>query len=601
MANASFVAVRLQSEMGTRREWQRLERALSARDLDPRMVWETVRSAAVISQYCIEAGLRRQAAGTVINFGYLHSRLWGEPANATQSDSATLAALNQAIVTLAAFTSSSGSARAANDRDYVGGREALLARVDGLLGPQQQPNGFPLRRLLALGRSMARETGYSSLVHAARASRPWAALEELAAEARVSQPVPFAPIIERRESARLARDIRAVLHDDVPVAAIAWRHRQVLDRPHAPSEEAALDGAVAFDRAEYAGALAQKSFYEHREVPQAGPEDPALYRVWFGTDRERKHDTPTMGYGARRDPDGTLHLGVCDVHIPEGHKFGSVGPSWFERWTLRGSKSDRLKLVQVNAFEQPHEFADSIREALSGLDDAKTIFLYVHGYNTTFEGAAIRAAQMGFDLKINGVTALFSWPSRGRQLSYAADVREAEASQDTLEEFLHALIDDTEARTINLIIHSMGNKLVSESLRSLHSTLTRRGVKLGAMVLAAPDVDVTRFKQLARYYPQIAAQTTMYVSDRDRALKLSGRLWSGSRAGLLPPVTVCPDIDTIEVTPIDVSMLGHGYYAAAEPVLADIRAIFDGQHDPAKRLRIRAATRGSAKYWKFQA
>jgi hypothetical protein len=34
--------------------------------------------------------------------------------------------------------------------------------------------------------------------------------------------------------------------------------------------------------------------------------------------------------------------------------------------------------------------------------------VYIHGYNVSFEEAVIRAAQMGYDLKVEGVTALFS-------------------------------------------------------------------------------------------------------------------------------------------------------------------------------------------------
>jgi esterase/lipase superfamily enzyme len=247
------------------------------------------------------------------------------------------------------------------------------------------------------------------------------------------------------------------------------------------------------------------------------------------------------------------------------------------------------------------DFAASIRAALDMAEDPRTVLLYVHGYNTTFASAAIRAAQIGFDLKVEGVTAFFSWPSHGRVRAYLPDLREADASRNEFQRFVHLLVDDTETLAINLIVHSMGNKLVIESLSSLKASLQQRGVKLGAVILAAPDVDVDLFRNLAATYPSIAAKTTMYVSRSDHALSQSGRLWSGQRAGFIPPITVCPSIDTIEVTPIDISLMGHGYYAAAGPVLHDIKAILDGHLDPDKRIRLRPVSMPPVKYWRFQA
>ena len=48
--------------------------------------------------------------------------------------------------------------------------------------------------------------------------------------------------------------------------------------------------------------------------------------------------------------------------------------------------------------------------------------LYLHGYNTSFEEAAIRAAQIGFDLKVPGATAFFSWPYFARAEALLHDI-----------------------------------------------------------------------------------------------------------------------------------------------------------------------------------
>jgi esterase/lipase superfamily enzyme len=109
-------------------------------------------------------------------------------------------------------------------------------------------------------------------------------------------------------------------------------------------------------------------------------------------------------------------------------------------------------------------------------------------------------------------------------------------------------------------------------------------------------MEVTLFTGLAKVYPTISERTTMYVSARDKALELSKWLQGSDRAGYTPPVTVVPGIDTIEVTDIDLTMLGHSYYAEAEGVLHDIYDLLNFDAPPDLRARTRLASK-NPKYW----
>ena len=40
------------------------------------------------------------------------------------------------------------------------------------------------------------------------------------------------------------------------------------------------------------------------------------------------------------------------------------------------------------------------------------------GYNVDFKESAIRAAQIGYDLNVKGITSFFSWPSQGSLEGY---------------------------------------------------------------------------------------------------------------------------------------------------------------------------------------
>jgi esterase/lipase superfamily enzyme len=90
----------------------------------------------------------------------------------------------------------------------------------------------------------------------------------------------------------------------------------------------------------------------------------------------------------------------------------------------------------------------------------------------------------------------------------------------------------------------------------------------------------------------------MYVSARDRALKMSRFLQDSVRAGFTPPVTVLPQIDTVEVTNIDLTLLGHSYYAEAEGVLYDMQALLTSNTPPEQRARLESGENAAGgRYW----
>ena len=77
-----------------------------------------------------------------------------------------------------------------------------------------------------------------------------------------------------------------------------------------------------------------------------------------------------------------------------------------------------------------------------------------------------------------------------------------------------------------------------------------------------------------------AGRTRAGLAAFDRALQLSSRLHNFPRAGFGPPVTVVPGIDTVDVSGVDLTLLGHGYFAEARPCLADINSRCVGPGHP---------------------
>jgi esterase/lipase superfamily enzyme len=120
------------------------------------------------------------------------------------------------------------------------------------------------------------------------------------------------------------------------------------------------------------------------------------------------------------------------------------------------------------------------------------------------------------------------------------------------------------------------------------------------IILAAPDIDARVFKDLATVYSALAMKTTMYVSSRDRALASSGLVHGQyPRAGFCPPITLVPELDTIEVTGIDLTFLGHGYFADARDVLHDIYHLLVNELPASRRMGVRRVEEGAESYWRI--
>jgi esterase/lipase superfamily enzyme len=320
------------------------------------------------------------------------------------------------------------------------------------------------------------------------------------------------------------------------------------------------------------------------------------YVVWYGTNRRpHKVSGVTKGYSAERD--SKVHYGSCRVYIPESHKIGSLGSSWLKRvWTWT---DDRLKLRVIKETSST-SFWQQIAFRLSRLGVAERhAVIFVHGYNVSFNDAALRAAQIGFDLSIKGAMAFFSWPSQGTLGGYMADTATIEASEQDITNFLIDFVTRSGAEAVHIIAHSMGNRGVLRAVNRIAERAQERShVPFGQIILAAADVDSDTFRQLCGAYARIARRTTLYVSDRDRAVEASHWLHHFPRVGLMPPVYVARGIDTIGVTNVDLTLLGHGYIGDAREVLTDIHQLITTGAPPNQRFGLtEAMTSIGERYW----
>src|SRR5262249_31372721 len=132
----------------------------------------------------------------------------------------------------------------------------------------------------------------------------------------------------------------------------------------------------------------------------------------------------------------TVSYGVSKVSIPRDHRMGDLeGPSIF-RLEFRSDPEKHIVVLDSQVVDAAHFFSDV--SASAQRPDEKSALLFVHSFNTSFEGAIMRTAQISYDLGFNGPAVLFSWLSQGQlgAISYNKDRRNAELSIQALHDLI---------------------------------------------------------------------------------------------------------------------------------------------------------------------
>jgi esterase/lipase superfamily enzyme len=332
-------------------------------------------------------------------------------------------------------------------------------------------------------------------------------------------------------------------------------------------------------------------------VPSTDDSTHAIVPVFFATDRNRVAYTP-LSYGADRESTKQLHLGRIDVSVPRDHQPGQV-----ERpaiWTLWREDPNK-HFVIVKATEQRYEdFYQQLREVV-GKSERKEAFVFVHGYNVAFDAAVYRTAQIAYDLGFDGAPILYSWPSVADPAKYFVDANNSEWTIDHLHWFLEDVAAKTGASYIHVIAHSRGNWPVMQALKTI-ATEPRNAPRphFRQIILTAPDVDADTFRLLARAVQTIGDRMTLYASANDKALALSKQFQGYQRAGdVRPDIVVVSGLDSIDVSAVDTSFLGHSYVGDNASVISDIARLLRTGWPPDRRCGLQSIASGAASYWTF--
>ena len=261
--------------------------------------------------------------------------------------------------------------------------------------------------------------------------------------------------------------------------------------------------------------------------------------------------------------------------------------------------------VVDNAFIEDREYqareaqaTDRLRQEVLrrlALTSRKEVFIYVHGYDNTFDDAAYVGAEFWHFMGREGVPLLYTWPAGYPGLfGYTYDRESSEYTVFHLKQILSIVSAMPEVKAMHIIAHSRGTDTVTAAIRELFIFARGAGVhplqryKIQNLVLAAADLDIGVVQQrlTAERVDYGFGNFTIYISPKDDAVGIAEMLFSSPRGrlGALDLSNVSArDLDAIERRSNRVSLImfeggdadeggsyGHSYFRTSPRVSSDI-------------------------------
>ncbi|CAH2407154.1 conserved hypothetical protein [Mesorhizobium escarrei] len=296
------------------------------------------------------------------------------------------------------------------------------------------------------------------------------------------------------------------------------------------------------------------------------------------TTRSRSSNPAQMYTGERGLAPSFAEITVS-IPPPSVRKVGEVA------WPKKLPSNPATDFAVVQAQELTLQTAKGWLSASVRKSPDHSVLVFIHGFNNRFEDAVYRFAQIAKDTDTQSVPILVTWPSRGSALAYGYDRESTNYTRNALELLFQYLARDPQIKEVSILAHSMGNWLALEGLRQMAIRNGGLPAKFKNVMLAAPDVDVdvfrTQIADMGKQHPQF----TLFVSQDDRALKVSRRVWGDiPRLGSIDPeqAPYKEELASNNITVIDLTKiksgdrLHHGKFASSPQIVQLIGARMAG-------------------------
>lgn len=236
-----------------------------------------------------------------------------------------------------------------------------------------------------------------------------------------------------------------------------------------------------------------------------------MVTVYVATTRQRD---ATDGKGFTSERASQLSYAEYTISIPPNHKPGNI--EWPAR---RVDPAKDFAVVATRSLDRA-AFEREVSKKRGG--HPPDVGVFVHGYNTNFQEALFRMAQMTTDANVkDAAPILFAWPSEGSLAGYVSDKDAVTYSRDQLVALLNMLASHETRGNITVVGHSMGGWLTAEAVRQLRLTGKNAVVSKLHVILAAPDIDVDVFEAQIGVIGTLKPPMAILVSRDDLALRAS--------------------------------------------------------------------------------
>ncbi len=241
----------------------------------------------------------------------------------------------------------------------------------------------------------------------------------------------------------------------------------------------------------------------------------------------------------------------------------------------------------------------------------KEVVLFVHGYHSSFESAALAMGELCHFLGRDFVCGIFSWPAGGQRgilFGYDVDRESAEYAVEDLLKVIRIVGRTAGVERVHLIAHSRGTDTLATALAQLGAeaymlrSSPDREFHIANVVLVAPDLDgdvaITKIFKVfsdpdlpfgeraepgALLPPATGLRVTIYVSPDDKAIATASWIYGSiSRLGRLDAtmfsaeqieaIALLRAVDIIQVRGTT-DFFGHSYFMSNPRVSADIVAM----------------------------
>ncbi len=270
---------------------------------------------------------------------------------------------------------------------------------------------------------------------------------------------------------------------------------------------------------------------------------------------------------------GTCRVGELDLGVLS--PLADAAPGFLREELLR---------VQGLRLTDPAAVLDELQRSAGDRGPA----LYVHGYYIGFEKGCRRAALLQQNAGLAGRFLWFSWPSDGAAAYYTHDEADLYWSVPDLADTIIELERRFGTGAVDVIGHSLGARGV---VLALYDVANRRpDIRLGHVVLLAPDMDFEIFERILPRIDSVAQSMTVYVTTGDKPLALSAQLHGYPRLGEAGnDVSRLTGVEVIDLSdlPSD-SPTGHLYHIYSPDVGRDLQRLLVAGDRAGARPALRA-------------